>query len=88
MTEGRDEVGDYKTITFRGTATDYEDDDQTLLVEWFASTDGKLGEGRELTTRLHMTENCAQNIDITLRVTDSDDNVTEYGIQITLYYVC
>jgi hypothetical protein len=88
MAEGSDANGLYKTITFEGTATDQEDDDNTLLVEWFSSTDGKLGEGRTLTTRVHMTEPCSQQIDITLRVTDSAANVTEVSIQIVLYIVC
>ena len=88
MVEGSDIIGPYKTLTFEATATDLEDDDNSLLVEWFASTDGKLGEGRELTTRVHMTENCSQSINITLRVTDSHANVTEVIIQIVLYYVC
>ncbi len=88
MTEGVDAQGEYKTITFRGTATDPEDDDATLLVEWSSGTDGKLGEGRVLTARVHMTETCTQQISITLRVTDSDGHATEYPIQIHLYYIC
>lgn len=80
--------GQGKTFDFRAEATDPEDDDATLLVEWFSSTDGKLGEGRELTARVHMTEPCDQAIVITLRVTDSAGNVTEDTITVSLYYVC
>jgi hypothetical protein len=87
MCEGTDEGGLYKTLTLQGTATDEEDDDEALLVEWFSSTDGKLGEGRELIARVHMTEPIDQYIDITLRVTDSGGLSTEFGIQIILYIV-
>ena len=88
MTEGADDDGEYKTFEFRADASDPEDDDATLLVEWFSSTDGKLGEGRELTARVHMTEPCHQAIVITLLVTDSSGNVSVDTITVTLYYVC
>jgi hypothetical protein len=87
MCDGEDEGGLYKTLTLQGTAADEEDDDATLLVEWFSSTDGKLGEGRELTARVHMTEPVNQIIYITLRVTDSKGLSTEFGIQIGLHVV-
>ena len=82
--------GQGKTFDFRAEASDPEDDDATLLVEWFSSTDGKLGEGRELTARVHMDESSfedTQDIEITLRVTDSAGNVTVDTITVTLYYV-
>ena len=87
MCDGYD-YEDYATISFVGTATDQEDADNTLLVEWFSSTDGKLGEGRELTAHVHMTETCNQTINITLRITDSGSLVTEVSIRIYLYVVC
>jgi len=82
--------GQGKTFDFRAEASDPEDDDATLLVEWFSSTDGKLGEGRELTARVHMDESSfedTQDIEISLRVTDSAGNVTVDTITVTLYYV-
>ena len=87
MCDGYDPVL-YATITFQGTAMDQEDEDGTLLVEWFSSTDGKLGEGRDMTARVHMQETCNESIDITLRVTDSESLYTEVTIQIYLYIVC
>jgi hypothetical protein len=35
-----------------------------------------------------MTEACSQTIVITLRVTDSNGNVTEDTIEVGLFYVC
>ncbi len=80
--------GQGRTFDFRAEASDPEDDDATLLVEWFSSTDGKLGEGRELTARVHMTEPCHQTIVLTLRVTDSAGNVSKDTITLALFYVC
>lgn len=86
--DGHDGTGNYKDLTLQATATDPEDDDGTLLLEWFSDTDGKLGEGHDLDARIHMTEQCAQDITIRLEVTDSDQNMTPDEVTINLWYVC
>lgn len=86
--DGYDQVGNYKDLTLQATATDPEDDDATLLIEWFSDTDGKLGEGNDLEARIHMTEQCGQDITIRLEVTDSDQNTTPDEVTINLWYVC
>ena len=58
-----------------------------MQVEWFSSSDGKLGEGRSLTSLVHMTERPSQDITITLRVTDSSGNVSEDSVVVNLYII-
>ncbi len=87
---GPDEIGPYYELELHGMASDPEDDNSSLLMEWFSSTDGKLGEGALLPgrgTRIHMTEPHRQDITITFRVTDSDGNVTEDSVVVTLYII-
>ncbi len=86
--DGYDADGNYKDLILQATATDPEDDDATLLLEWFSDTDGKLGEGENLDARIHMTEQCAQDITVRLEVTDSDQNMTHDEVTINLWYVC
>ncbi len=88
QSEGHDGQSNYIDLDLQALATDYEDDDATLLVEWFAETEGKLGEGANLTARIHMTEQCSQSIEITLQVTDSDNNMTPDQVTIIIWYVC
>ena len=76
-----DSIGPYVTVSFEGEATDREDDDNTLKVEWYSDIDGFLGIGRNIIGKLHNISGLGSTTHkITLRVTDSAGNITEDSI--------
>jgi hypothetical protein len=89
-----DSRGWYRTFTFVGQVSDVEDAEPSLAVVWSSNLDGELGRstpnasGRvELTARLYVqpADLCGfSRHTITLRVTDSQGNVTVDRIQVTV----
>ncbi len=77
-------------ITFTGSGTDPEDGSlPPSSLEWFSDIDGFLGTGTSLEVTLSGSSDC-NNIThvITLRVTDSDGNVTTAEVRVRLRVVC
>ncbi len=88
MATGYDEDGTYADIALQATATDYEDDDVSLTVEWYEDNQGLVGTGESPTARIYMTETCSSMHTVTAKVTDSDTNVAQDVISISIYIVC
>lgn len=88
MATGYDDDGTYADIALTATATDYEDDDASLTVEWYESNQGLVATGEDTTARIYMTDTCDSAHTITARVEDSDTNIAEDIISITVYIVC
>jgi serine protease len=80
---GTDEKGKYITVTLVGQATDREDAESELTVEWYSDVEGFLGSGRSLTVRLHAGTGPTTHT-ITLRVKDTAGHVTEDPIRIRI----
>jgi hypothetical protein len=83
----RDESEAYAEVTLSGRATDSEDADSNLTVEWFSNVDGSLGRGRTIKAKLHVEARCGREKShtITLRVTDSAGNVSTDTIMVFVY---
>jgi hypothetical protein len=73
-------------VTLRAYASDREDDDSTLFIEWRApGVPGlALGYGREIVAHFPALCPPARTYLVTLRVTDSAGNVTKDSIEITI----
>lgn len=93
LAEAEDTEGWYASVTLVGDVSDPEDASGALSVEWHSNIDGDLGTvtpdaaGRvELTTRLHIRPEDVgtggSQHTLTLRVEDSDGNVTEDTITV------
>jgi hypothetical protein len=84
ITYTSDDKGFYATVRLRGHASDREDEDSELIVEWLSDVEGVLGSGNSITVKLHAENVCDayQPHTITLRVTDSSGNVSEDTITV------
>jgi serine protease len=83
-----DDNGEYADIDFTAQVSDYEDDDASLTIEWIVDDLGVVATGAETTARVYMTETCSSSHVLTLRVTDSDGNVTEDVVEFGMFIVC
>ena len=86
----------YKQITFTGVVDDVEDPISDLTVEWLSDRQGSLGTPAvnpttgvtTITANIRVFDSCGSFHVITLRVTDSDGNVTEDQITIYVELLC
>jgi hypothetical protein len=83
LTVEADEIGAYAIVDLLGRASDEEDADEDLVVEWYSDHPiegaGLLGTGRSVTVRLHVAGKCgtAGQHAIVLRVIDRAGNISE-----------
>ena len=86
----------YKQITFTGMVDDTEDMIGDLTVEWISDRQGSLGTATvnpstgftSITSNVLVFDSCGSTHVITLRVTDSEENVKEDQITIIVSLLC
>jgi hypothetical protein len=91
LTVEADRIGAYAIVDLVGRASDEEDADEDLVVEWYSDHPiegaGPLGTGRSITVRLHVAGTCGTvgQHTIVLRVIDRAGNISEDTNLVTVH---